>query len=49
MKKCAETECKSKNPIKFADIHRSDACVINVRSIKFNLHALSQDRVLSKC
>ena len=32
--------------LKFADIHRSDVC-INVRSIKFNLHALSQDRVLS--
>ena len=49
IKKCQETESKSKNPMKFADIHRSDACIINVRSIKFNLHALSQDRVLSKC
>ena len=36
IKKCPETESKSKNPIKFADIYRSDAC-INVRSINFQL------------
>ena len=37
-KKCPKTEPKSKNPIKFADIHRRDAW-IKVRSIKFNLDA----------
>ena len=37
--KCQKTEPKSKNPIKFADIHRSDA-LIKVRSIKFNLDAV---------
>ena len=46
IKKCPKTEPKSKNPIKFANVHRSDAC-INVGSIKFNLVLLSQDRVLS--
>ena len=39
IKKCPETESKIKNPIKFADIHRSDAC-INVRIIKFNLYCV---------
>ena len=38
-KKCPKTEPKNKNPIKFADIHRSDAW-IKVRSIKFNLDAV---------
>ena len=46
IKKCPKTEAKSKNPIKFVDIHRNNAC-INVGSIKFNLVLLSQDRVLS--
>ena len=35
IEKCPKTGPKSKNPTKFADIHRSDAW-INGRSIKFN-------------